>query len=107
MASEVDEQAGVDAAAQVQLVHAVGLHARPSIRLTKLAKRFAARIRLRASADGAWVDAKSIVRVMGLKAPQGAVLHFAADGPDAAAAVEALVSLVERDFEDEPSGQTG
>jgi phosphotransferase system HPr-like phosphotransfer protein len=37
---------------------------------------------------------------MKLKARNGERLAFAADGPDAAEAVGALVALVERDFDD-------
>jgi phosphocarrier protein len=86
--------------AKVLMEHAVGLHARPSVKLTKLAKGFSARIELAASPDGPWVDAKSIVKVMAVKAPQDTVLHFRASGADAKAAVDAMVELVLRDFED-------
>ncbi|WP_029007023.1 HPr family phosphocarrier protein [Azospirillum halopraeferens] len=80
--------------------HEVGLHARPSVKLTKLAKSFRSRIDLGLSPDGPWIDAKSIVKVMAAKAPRNTVLHFRAEGEDAGAAVEALVGLVERDFDD-------
>ena len=76
-----------------------GLHARPAVKLTKLAKRFEAAVRVRAG-EGAWVNAKSPNAVMKLKARHGERLAFAADGLDAAAAVAALVALVERDFHD-------
>jgi len=88
------------ARASVLIRHAVGLHARPSVKLTKLAKGFEARIDLGLSADGPWVDAKSIVKVMATKAPKDSVIHFRAEGTDAEAAVRALVTLVEGDFED-------
>jgi phosphocarrier protein HPr len=76
-----------------------GLHARPAVKLTKLAKRFQADVRVRAG-EGAWVNAKSPNSVMKLKARHGELLAFAADGPDAVDAVKALVALVERDFGD-------
>jgi phosphocarrier protein len=76
-----------------------GLHARPAVKLTKLAKRFEATVRVRAG-DGAWINAKSPNGVMKLKARNGERLGFSADGPDAAEAVRALVALVERDFGD-------
>ena len=82
------------------LRHSVGLHARPSVKLTKLAKGFESRIDLGLSADGPWVDAKSIVKVMATKAPQDSVIYFRAEGADADAAVQALVTLVEGDFQD-------
>lgn len=91
-----------DATGSVLLEHEVGLHARPSVKLTKLAKTFGSRIEFAVSTEGPWVDAKSIVKVMGAKTPKGAILHFRAHGEDAAAAVQALIDLVDRDFEPAP-----
>ena len=85
----------------VLLTHAVGLHARPSVKLTKLAKTFPAHVELALSADGPWIDAKSIVKVMAAKAPKGTVLHLKASGPSAGEALSALVALVERDFDED------
>lgn len=90
-----------EAVGSVLLAHAVGLHARPSVKLTRTAKTFAAAIELGLGEAGPWIDAKSIVRVMAAKAPQHSTLWFRASGPDAAAAVAALVALVERDFRDD------
>ena len=87
------------ATGSVRIEHEVGLHARPSVKLTQLAKTFQSKIEFAASPDGPWVDAKSIVKVMGSKAPKGTMLHFRAEGEDAAEAVRALIELVERDFE--------
>jgi len=87
------------ATGSVRIEHEVGLHARPSVKLTQLAKTFHAKIEFSASPDGPWVDAKSIVKVMGSKTPKGTMLHFRAEGEDAAEAVRALIELVERDFE--------
>ena len=77
-----------------------GLHARPAVKLTKLAKSFAADIEVRAGAEGSWVNAKSPNAVMKLKARNGERLHLRAQGDDAEKAVGALVALVERDFAD-------
>jgi phosphocarrier protein len=88
----------------ILIEHEVGLHARPSVKLTKLAKSFASRIELGLSQDGPWIDAKSIVKVMAFKAAKGSTLHFRAQGGDAAAAVAALVDLVRRDFDEGASG---
>lgn len=80
------------------LTNDVGLHARPSVKLTQLAKRFGAHIEFARAADGPWVDAKSPVKVMRFKAAKGETLHFRASGIDAAEALAAIVSLVERGF---------
>ncbi|MBV9561314.1 MAG: HPr family phosphocarrier protein [Bradyrhizobium sp.] len=82
--------------------HEVGLHARPSVKLTKLAKAFESKIDLGLSPDGPWVDAKSIVKVMATKAPKDSTLYFRAEGSDAEAALDALVTLVNEDFPDGP-----
>jgi phosphocarrier protein len=84
----------------VLLTHAVGLHARPSVKLTKLAKGFVCRIEVAVAADGPWVDAKSIVKVMAMKVPRGTLLHVRAEGEGAAEAVAAVKGLVERDFDE-------
>lgn len=88
----------------IVIAHKVGLHARPSVKLTKLAKSFAAAVRVRGEGTETWVDAKSIVRVMGLKLREGTTIHIQAEGPDAGAAVDALVGLVERDFDEQSAG---
>src|SRR5262245_37749996 len=75
----------------IVVTHAVGLHARPAVKLTQLAARFASAIALRVDEGPQWVDAKSIVKVMKLKARAQSVLHFRAEGADADAAVRALV----------------
>jgi phosphocarrier protein HPr len=86
----------------VRVLHEVGMHARPSVKLTQLAKSFSSRIEFASAADGPWTDAKSIVKVMKTRTPKDALLHFRAEGADAQAAVNALIALVERDFETEP-----
>ena len=83
------------------LTNDVGLHARPSVKLTQLAKRFIARIEFARSVTGPWVDAKSPVKVMRFKAAKGETLHFRASGSDASEALAAIVSLVERGFSSE------
>ncbi|HLG82949.1 MAG TPA: HPr family phosphocarrier protein [Bradyrhizobium sp.] len=83
---------------KVRLVHAAGMHARPAVKLTKLAKRFQAQISVRASESADWINAKSVVKVMALRAPRDATIEFKAHGEDAEAAVAALVDLVAADF---------
>ena len=90
----------VSAEATVVITHEVGLHARPSVKFTKLAKTFAAEVEIALAANGPWFDAKSIVKVMATKAPKGTVLHIRASGDGANDAVDALVELVRRDFDE-------
>jgi phosphocarrier protein len=84
--------------ASAVLVNAVGLHARPSVKLTQCAKRFAAKIEIALAPDGPWTDAKSPVKVMRVKAPQGAMLYFRVAGSDGDAALAAVLALVHDGF---------
>lgn len=88
------------AQASVVITHEAGLHARPSVKFTKLAKAFPARVELATNLAGPWLDAKSIVKVMAARAPKGTVIYLRAEGEQAREAVEALAALVERDFDD-------
>ena len=88
----------------VVITHDVGLHARPSVKLTKVAKGFSSALEIAGNADGPWIDAKSIVKVMAMKAKQHSTLHVRASGADAPAAVEAITSLVARDFDEAGHG---
>ncbi len=90
-------------AASVAITNPTGLHARPAVKLTKLAKTFpAAAIQVALAEGGPWIDAKSVVKVMALKAARGASLHVRASGEQAAQALAALVDLVRRDFDEAP-----
>src|ERR1700720_1112207 len=86
------------ATSSTPLTNPIGLHARPCIKLTKLAKTFAAHIEVATAANGPWVDAKSIVKVMAVKAAKGATLHIRARGHDARAALTALIELISHGF---------
>lgn len=88
------------ARAQVEITHPTGLHARPAVKFTKLAKSFPAAVRLRRVPDGEWVDAKSVVKVMGLKFRTGTVIELEAEGEGAEAALAELAALVRRDFDE-------
>lgn len=84
-----------------ELTNSVGLHARPSVKLTQLARRFAARVEVATAAEGPWTDAKSPVKIMRVKAAQGQTLYVRAEGEDATSAVAALLDLVRRKFDEE------
>ena len=85
--------------ASALLTHVGGLHARPAIKVSQLAKRFQSRVWIASSEEGPWVDAKSVARVIAMKAPSNMPVFFAAEGGDANDALVALVGLVDSDFE--------
>jgi len=82
------------------LTNEVGLHARPSVKLTQVAKAFAGPVEFALSPEGPWVDAKSPVKVMRVKAAKGATLHVRTDGPDADASLAAVLGLIARKFDE-------
>ena len=86
---ETSKANGQNFTGSVRLIHAVGMHARPAVKLTKLAKKFKAHISIRAS-DAA--------EVMALRAARDSIIEIKASGEDAEAAVAALVNLVATDF---------
>ncbi|MFT3819363.1 MAG: HPr family phosphocarrier protein [Rubrivivax sp.] len=74
----------------------LGLHARASAKLTKLAGSFGSEIHL--SRNGRRVNAKSIMGVMMLAAGMGTEIEIEVEGPDEASAMEALRALVDGKF---------
>jgi phosphocarrier protein len=90
--------------ASILITHAVGLHARPAVKFTKLAKSFSSAIEISGSANGPWIDGKSIVKVMAMKAKGNTHLHLRVKGGDAAEALASLASLVARDFDETEHG---
>ncbi len=75
-----------------------GIHARPAMLIAKTASRFQADVAIRRNDTN--VNAKSTIQVLTLVAERGARLRVRARGADASAAVEALVALVQRGFDE-------
>ena len=68
-----------------------------------MAKGFKAEIGIKLENQSKWVDAKSIVRVMSLKARNGQILNLKAEGKDANQAINALIEFVQNSFGEEQS----
>ncbi len=81
------------------IVNQRGLHARASARLVTLASQFDAIVTV--SKDGSEVLGTSIMGLMMLAAARGDRIDIRAEGPDAEAALNALVRLVEAGFDEE------
>lgn len=84
--------------ASCTIVNSRGLHARAAAKFVRLAATFDAEVTV--ERDGAAVPATSILGLMMLGAARGAELAMAAEGPDAEAALSALVALVEKGFDE-------
>ena len=74
----------------------LGLHARASAKLTKLAGGFRSEVFL--SRNGRRVNAKSIMGVMMLAAGMGSLVELEVEGEDEQAASDAIAALVNDKF---------
>ena len=80
----------------VTISNKLGLHARASAKLTKLAGSFQSEVYL--SRNGRRINAKSIMGVMMLAAGLGSDVVLEADGVDEQAATVALLALIHDKF---------
>jgi phosphocarrier protein len=84
---------------EVEIVNKLGLHARPSAKLTQLATRYRSDIWI--SKGPRKVNGKSIMGVMMLAAARGTKLVIQADGPDEEEAAAAVAALIAEGFGEE------
>ena len=91
-----DMQDSATAEAEVLIRNEKGLHARASAKFVKCAETFDAQIEV--SKDGHSVGGTSIMGLLMLAAGCGTTIHIKAEGAEAAAAVSALVELIEGGF---------
>lgn len=82
-----------EVSATVTLTNHAGLHARPAGQVATLAAKYP---NTHLTVNG--VDARSLLKLMGLGLPQGAAVQIRASGDDAQTALDALVALVEDGF---------
>ena len=80
----------------VEIVNKLGLHARPSAKLTQLASSFKSNVFM--ARNGRRVNAKSIMGVMMLAAAKGSTVTLETDGEDEVAAIDALAGLISSGF---------
>ena len=76
----------------ISISNKLGLHARASAKLTKLAGSFESDVFM--SRNDRRVNAKSIMGVMMLAAGMGSEVQIEADGADEAQAIDAIVALI-------------
>lgn len=80
----------------VKISNKLGLHARASAKLSKLAGSFTSEVFL--AREGRRVNAKSIMGVMMLAAGMGSELELEVDGSDEEAASAAIIALIDDKF---------
>jgi phosphocarrier protein len=80
----------------ITISNKLGLHARASAKLTKLATGFKSEVFM--SRNGRRVNAKSIMGVMMLAAGLGAEIEVETDGEDERSAMEAITALINDKF---------
>ena len=87
------------ATARALIRNVKGLHARASAKFVKCAETFNASITV--TREGQTVGGTSIMGLMMLAASPGSLIDISAQGPDAEAALAALIALVEQGFGEE------
>jgi len=80
----------------VKILNETGLHARPASQLVQVANKFASDVSI--EFNGNATDAKSILGLMGLGLKKDDEINVIANGLDAAAAVDAIVNLIDQKF---------
>ncbi len=77
---------------ELEIINKLGLHARASAKLTQLAAKFESDVQV--MRNDRKVNAKSIMGVMMLAAGKGSKITVEIEGPDEAAAMDAIAKLV-------------
>ena len=80
----------------ISISNRLGLHARASAKLTKLASSFDSEVFI--ARGGRRVNAKSIMGVMMLAAGMGVQVELETNGPDEEPAMQALLALIDDKF---------
>lgn len=80
----------------VEVIPEAGLHARPASEFVQTANQFGTDLSVGRVGDGedGLVDADSMLAVTGLNIKHGESVRIVAEGPDAAAAVDALEAVL-------------
>ena len=85
---------------KITIKNRAGIHARPAALIVRTANKYDAEIFL--EKDGTKINAKSIMGIITLGAGFDSVLTLKADGPDEQEASDAMATLFENRFQEEP-----
>ena len=84
----------------IEVTSRLGLHARAAANLVRVASRFKSKLTLQRPEGGLEADAKSILSILTLAASYGTRLKLVATGDDEQDALEAIVGLFSRAFDE-------
>jgi phosphocarrier protein len=82
----------------VEVINPAGMHTRPAAEIVRVASKYKSKILL--EVDGYMVNAKSIIGLMTLPAPQGTKVKIVAEGDDAEEAIQEIKELFARGFDE-------
>lgn len=85
---------------RLQVTSRLGLHARAAANLVRVASKFQSSLTLQRLDGDAEADAKSILSILTLAASRGTALRVVASGVDEQEALDAVVGLFSRDFDE-------
>lgn len=89
---------------RLQVTGRLGLHARAAANLVRVAGRFKSSLTIHRLDGDLEADAKSILSILTLAASRGTELRVVADGVDEEEALDAVVGLFSRDFDETERG---
>lgn len=90
---------GAKHAHETVIKNRLGLHARPAAMFVREANRHKCEIHV--EKDGETINGKSIMGLMMLAAGMGSKISLRATGPGAETAIQSLLELIERKFDEE------
>ncbi|MBM3298274.1 MAG: HPr family phosphocarrier protein [Candidatus Aminicenantes bacterium] len=82
----------------VTIKNRLGLHARAAVKFVNLSNRFSSSVKI--VKDGNEIDGKSILGILTLAATKGTPIRLVVSGKDEAAAMGALVELIDSRFDE-------
>jgi phosphocarrier protein len=84
---------------EIEICNSLGLHARPASMFVRLASSFECEITV--EKDGEAVNGKSLMGLLMLSAGAGTIIKISARGDDCEAAMESIIDLINKKFEEE------
>ena len=83
---------------EIEIINKLGLHARAAAKLVNVTAQYQSKIQLKRG--DRTIDAKSIMALLMLGAGKGSTLRLIVDGPDAQAAHDAVIALINNRFDE-------